>query len=161
MEASDKKQNPTLWLKALAGVFGVAAILTYTAWEMDFSTPIPFQKLPAEAQTFLEKSMPGRMPVLVKREYEEFRITYEVIFSEGEKFEFRRNGVWKKIDLRHKPLPDSLIPAPIREFMARNRFGTHITKIKHSKNTYEIETDNSREFYFDDRAFFLKDADMD
>lgn len=161
MEASDKKQNRTLWLKVLAGVFGAAGLLTHAAWETGFDTPVSFQKLPAEAQTFLAKSMPGRMPVLVKREYEEFRITYEAIFSEGEKFEFWRNGTWKKIDLRYKPLPDSLIPAPIREFMARNRLGIHITKIKHSKNTYEIEMDNSRKFCFDDRAFFLKDADMD
>ena len=146
------------WLWGCVAVAAVA-LLFAIGWAVECERAIPQQRLPASAQEFLSTHYPQEKVALVKREYEEFRITYQVVFSNGTKVEFRRNGTMKKVKSRSHPVPDALVPEAIRNYIAETFPGTFVTELEHKRREWEIELNNTVELAFDDRDFFLTDMD--
>ena len=96
---------------------------------------------------------------LVRWEYEEFGITYQVVFSNGTKVEFLRNGEMKKVKSRLHPVPEAVVPEAICSYVAETFPGTFITEIEHKRHEWKVELNNMVELSFDDRGFYLTDYD--
>ena len=60
--------------------------------------PIEYAKLPKQSQEFISNYFAGKHIALVKMDKEFFDTSYEVIFSDGNKVEFDKKGLWKDVD---------------------------------------------------------------
>ncbi|WP_313379859.1 PepSY-like domain-containing protein [Proteiniphilum saccharofermentans] len=112
--------------------------------------PISFDQLPAQSQQMIKKYFPNQSVALVKMEREFSGKSYEVIFTNGNKAEFDRKGIWKEIDCKYTELPSEVVPLQIANYVRANYPDLKITKIeKKSRNRHEIELLNGMELEFD------------
>lgn len=109
---------------------------------------VPFQSLPAPAQTFLSTHY-ADMPVpFAKAELFE----YEVVLPNGTEIEFSKKGEWKKIDADHVFVPAGVIatlPSPIGNYLTTTFAGIPVEKMeKCFFGGYELELVNDAELKF-------------
>lgn len=114
--------------------------------------PIDFKQLPTQSQELIKKHFPEQAIALVKMESELFDKSYEVIFTNGNKIEFDKKGIWKEIDCKYTQLPAAVVPAKIQTYVSKNYPEIRIIKIeKESKGQYEIELGNDIDLKFDSK----------
>lgn len=114
--------------------------------------PISFEQLPAQSQQLIKKHFQNQSIALVKMESEFLDKSYEVIFTNGNKIEFDKKGVWKEIDCKYTQLPSAIIPVEIQNYVSKNYSDTKITKIeKESRGCHEIELGNGLDLKFDSK----------
>lgn len=120
--------------------------------------PISISRLPAAAQQMIKKHFHNRKVALAKMESGFFSREYNVIFTNGEKIEFDKNGNWTEIDCKHSSVPASLIPIQIANYVKRNYTGCHILKIEADDDEYEVKLSNRIEITFN-KKFQVTDID--
>lgn len=113
---------------------------------------IPYEKLPAEAKSFIAEYFPSAKVLQVTAEWDE----YEVLLSDRVQLEFNRSGLWKKIKCKTDGVPQAVIPSRIVSY-----FQTHfpeylILQIERSRWGYEVETREGLEFEFDKNCNFIR-----
>ena len=113
------------------------------------------EQLPAAAQTLLATHFSNLKISLVKEDREFISRNYEVIFADGTKVEFTRNGEWKEVDCRRTA---ALIPAEIKNFVAERYPDAKIIQIDRDSNDYEVKLSNKLELTFD-KKFNIIDID--
>ncbi|WP_298647125.1 PepSY-like domain-containing protein [uncultured Proteiniphilum sp.] len=112
--------------------------------------PINFDQLPARSQQTIKKYFPDHSVALVKMERDFLDKSYEVIFTNGNKVEFDKKGMWKEINCKYAGLPPEVVPEQIANYVRTNYPDLKITKIeKKSRNRHEIELLNGMELEFD------------
>ena len=116
------------------------------------------EQLPAAAQTLLATHFSSLKISLVKEDREFISRNYEVIFADGTKVEFTRNGEWKEVDCRRNAVPEALIPAEIKNFVAERYPDAKIIQIDRDSNDYEVKLSNKLELTFD-KKFNIIDID--
>lgn len=114
----------------------------------DDDKPISFNELPNKSQEFIKQYFAGKDISLTKLEKDFWDKKYEVVFVNGEKAEFDKNGEWEKIDCKFSVVPDSIVPQTIREQVAKQYPQTKILKIERDKKGYEIKLNNKLELKF-------------
>ena len=142
-----------LFLIAFALVFAFSAV---KADERD--RIITKEQLPAAAQQLIAKYFAGLKISLVKEDRELSSRNYEVLFSDGTKLEFTRNGEWKEVDCRKNSVPAELVPQKIGDIVASRYPEAKIVQIDRDRNDYEVKLSNGLELTFD-KKFNLVDID--
>lgn len=120
--------------------------------------PISVSQLPAAAQQLMKKHFPNRKVALAKTESGFFNREYDVIFTNGEKIEFDKNGNWTEIDCKHSSVPASMIPAKIANYVKGNYPECRILKIEADDGEYEVKLSNRIEVTFN-KKFQVIDID--
>ena len=115
-------------------------------------------KLPAEAQAFLNAHFAGLKISYAKEERDFLERSYEVVLVDGTKLEFSRSGVWKDVDCRYSEVPAAIVPAPIKNYIDEHFAGEKILKIERDSNDYEVKLSNRHELIFD-KKFNIVDID--
>jgi len=115
---------------------------------------VSVDKLPQNAKEFLTKYFPDKTPVLVKEDWDDF----EVVYANGEKAEFLKNGEWKKIDFRVVAVPAALVPEQVKTQVQSLYPGAIITKIKKEPYGWEAKLNNGLEIDFN-AEFVIIDID--
>lgn len=126
----------------------------------DNEKPITVKELPAAAQTFLNNHFSGKKIALAKKETEFFGTTYDVIFTNGDKIEFDRNGNWKEVKCKYSLVPEAVVPAQILKYVKENYPGANVLEIEKGDRDYEVKLSNRVDLEFD-TAFRLLDVDID
>lgn len=134
----------------------VLAFSTVKADERD--RIITKEQLPAAAQQLIAKNFGELKISLVKEDREFASRNYEVMFADGTKLEFTRNGEWKEIDCRKNCVPAELVPQKINDFVASRYPDAKIVQIDRDRHDYEVKLSNGLEFTFD-KKFNLIDID--
>ena len=127
----------------IAFIFGTA-----TAYA-DNDRPIEVNQLPQKSQQFINQHFPDEKVAYAKKERDFLKTKYEVVFTNGSKIEFRKDGEWKEIDCKYTKVPDAIIPPKIMTFVTTNYEGAAITEIDRDKRDYEIKLTNGLELTFD------------
>mgnify|MGYP003306560011 FL=1 len=109
---------------------------------------ITMNDLPTEAQTFL-KNFSQKKIALIKMEREGLSKEYDVVFTDGSNIGFNAGGYWKEINNHQSAVPESVVPAQIKDFVNTNYPGTSIIQIERSRHNYEIELSNKFDIKFD------------
>lgn len=78
-----------------------------------------------------------------------FEVIYEVMFTNGSKVEFRRNGAWKEVDCRYSSLPAGIVSMPIETKVQELYPGAAVIKIERDKQEVEVKLNNGMELTFD------------
>ena len=95
-------------LSVLAAAILSFGILTASA---DNDIPITFEQLPKTAQTFITSHFPKHKVAYAKEERDLMKVSYDVMFTDGTKLEFDKNGDWKEVDTKPAAVPSAQVQA--------------------------------------------------
>ena len=128
-------------------VFLLVCLFTLqTVARADDDKPIQVTQMPQPAQQF------------IKMESDFFYKSYEVIFTNGNKVEFGKNGNWEEVNCKYTSVPTAIIPTTIQKYVTTNYPDTRVLKIERDKKEYEVQLSNRVELKFD-LKFNLIDID--
>jgi len=120
--------------------------------------PITLEQLPKTAQNLLKSHFSTKKIALSTMESGVFEKSYEVIFTNGDKVEFDRNGNWKEIRRKVLAVPDALIPSKIRSYIKSNYPNAKVMEIERDSREYDVKLNNRTELTFN-KKFQLTDID--
>lgn len=114
----------------------------------DDDKPIAVDDLPAKALSFIKTHFAGQKVSYAKMESDFFDKNYDVVFINGQKAEFDKNGEWKEIDCKYSAVPATIIPEAIKKQISEQYPGETVIKIERYKKGYEIKLKNKLELKF-------------
>ena len=109
---------------------------------------ISFEKLPPLSQEFIKKYFGDKKIALSKMEKDVFKVSYDVILTNGDKIEFNSKGEWMQIKCKYSFVPIEIIPAQILNYVQTNYPSAKILEIEKKRTYYEIELSNKLEIKF-------------
>lgn len=124
----------------------------------DDDKPISIAQMPKQAQQFIAEYFPGIQVSFATQEGKAAR-SYDVVFTNGNKVEFDRNGAWTNVECKHSSVPDGIIPAPIAGYVKKHFPETKIVQIEKEDKRYEVELSNSVDLTFN-KSFKLLEVDL-
>ena len=116
------------------------------------------ENLPQKAQKFININFKDSKITYVKDERDFLERTYEVLFTNGTKVEFDRNGEWKEVDCRKSSVPIAILPAQILKYVNDNYPDVKVIQIERDRIDYEVKLSNRLELTFD-KKFNIIDID--
>ena len=119
---------------------------------------IKAEQLPQKAQNIIAKAFPDAKIKKANIEKRASLTQYEVKLSGGVKLQFSKDGSLTECECTKDPVPEVLIPAKIRTFIAKEFASRTITRIEHDSKLYEIDLDDGTELSFNS-AYRLIDID--
>ena len=119
---------------------------------------IAFDKLPEKAQKVVLKAFPDVTVKKVEMERRASLIQYEVKMAGGAKLQFSKDGSLTECECTKGAVPDVLVPAKIREILAKEFPGREIRRFEHDSKLYELLLDNGDELSFNS-SYRLIDID--
>lgn len=142
--------------KVILTVMGVLVIGTTACADND--KPIEISQLPATAQSVLKSNFADKKVAMAKMDTGIFEKSYDVVFTDGEKIEFDRNGNWTDISCKLSSVPAALVPEAINTYAKSNYPDARILKIEKDRGEYEIKLSNGLEITFN-KSFQVIDID--
>lgn len=133
-------------------------LASVTLVKADNKKMISLEKLPATAQTFIKTNFAKQNASIVNEQKTIFDCEYQVIFENGSKVEFDKNGNWSEVECPHGEVPNGIVPSQISSVVTKQFPKTKITKIEKDSRGYEVELSNDVELEFDSNHN-LKKAD--
>ena len=115
-------------------------------------------ELPAVSQQFVQTHFKGVEVSYAKVDEELFDKDYKVVFVNGSKVEFLKNGDWKEVDCKYGEVPAAIVPKPIQDCVASRFAGRKVVGIEQDRRGYDVALDNGLDLEFD-RDFRLVDVD--
>ena len=134
--------------KMMAFLIGIT-LLTISPAYADHDRAVTTEQMPRQAQEFIARYFPGEKIAYAKKESDFFEVIYEVMFTNGSKVEFRRNGAWKEVDCRYSSLPAGIVSMPIETKVQELYPGAAVIKIERDKQEVEVKLNNGMELTFD------------
>ena len=129
-----------------------------TVARADDDKPIQVTQMPQPVQQFIKQHFADSKVALAKMESDFFYKSYEVIFTNGNKVEFGKNGNWEEVNCKYTSVPTAIIPTTIQKYVTTNYPDTRVLKIERDKKEYEVQLSNRVELKFD-LKFNLIDID--
>lgn len=114
----------------------------------DDDKPIQVKDLPKKAQEFIQQNFSAKDVSLAKEEKDFWDKKYEIVFVNGEKVEFNKNGDWKEIDCKFSEVPAAVIPQAIKDVVNKQYPDAKILKIERDDKKYEVKLNNRMELKF-------------
>ncbi len=116
------------------------------------------ENLPKKAQLFIDSNFKNSKITYVKDERDFLERSYEVLFADGTKVEFDRNGEWKEVDCRRSSVPTAIVPAKILNYVNNSYPGVKVIQIERDRIDYEVKLSNNLELTFN-KKFNIIDID--
>lgn len=120
--------------------------------------PIEVSQLPQTAQQVLKKDFSKMKIALAKMESGIFDTSYDIIFTNGDKVEFDRNGNWTELKCKYSQVPVRLIAAAINSYVKKNYSSAKVLEIERDRNEYDVKLSNGIELTFN-KKFQVIDID--
>ena len=116
------------------------------------------EALPETVLAFISEHFQDEKIAFAKEDRDLFKLTYEVVLTDGTKLEFRRNGDWKEIKRHRVSIPEGIVPEEAAAKVNELYPNSVITKAEYDDNDLELELDNGLELKFD-KSFNLTGLD--
>ena len=110
---------------------------------------INVNQLPASSQQYLKKYFASDKVAYAKVDQDWLDKDYKVIFTNGNKVEFDKQGQWKEVDCKYTQLPAGIVPKAIADYVQSNYPNVKMLKIERDSRSYEVKFDNRLELKFD------------
>lgn len=114
----------------------------------DEDKPIQVNELPKKAQEFIQQHFAKHNVSYAKMEKDFWDKNYDVVFVNGDKIEFDKNGKWENVDCKYSEVPKAIIPKAILEYVAKNYPQCKIVQLERDHRGYEVELSNKLEIKF-------------
>ena len=115
----------------------------------DDDKPIQVNQLPQTAQTFIKPvrfHFSHRHLIIGEMSFDK---SYDVIFTNGDKLEFDKKGVWTEVNCKYSAVPVAVVPDAIKKYVTTNYPDAKMLKIERDKYDYEVKLSNGWEIKFD------------
>lgn len=122
----------------------------------DDDKPVEVSAMPVKAQEFMHKYFPGNKVAVAKQEGTFLLKSYDVIFINGDKLEFDRNGNWTNVECKYTLVPDGIAPAPIDAYIKTNYPQAKLKGIEKEERHYDVELDNGIDLKFNSSFKLVK-----
>ena len=107
-------------------------------------------ELPQVSRTFLNNYFDGNKVSHIKIDKDLFLVdSYDVILTDGTSVEFNRDGEWKEVKSFQQNIPDTLIPAEIKQYVNQNYPSQKIMTVERGKRKVSVDLANGLELEFD------------
>lgn len=107
-------------------------------------------ELPQVSRTFLSNYFNGNKVSHIKIDKDLFLIdSYNVILTDGTSVEFNREGEWKEVKSFQQNIPDTLIPAEVKQYVSQNYPSQKIMAVERGKRKVSVDLANGLELEFD------------
>lgn len=110
--------------------------------------PINVEELPAASQQFIKTHYNNARVSYATVDQAIVTRDYKVVFADGTKVEFAKNGEWTEVDTRSGAVPDAVVPQQIRDVVAQRFPGHKIRSIERDRRGYEVKLDNGLDLDF-------------
>ena len=134
--------------KILVIILAVFSLGVVTA-KADNDRVITKDALPAKAQQFVYAHFASVKISYIKEDRDFFDRNYELVFADGSKIEFGRNGEWVDVDCRYNSVPQAIVPAAIQTYVKSNFPDVKIIEIERKRGNHEVKLSNKLELVFD------------
>jgi Putative beta-lactamase-inhibitor-like, PepSY-like len=134
----------------------LAVLLLVVALSATAQKKIKPSELPQGATAFLDKHFKGIPIEKAKKDAEHGEKGYEVILKDGTEIEFWKDGAWREVDGKGKPIPTAYISAVIVEYVDKNYPNEKITHIDYGHKDVDVDLTNKIDLEFDKSGRFLK-----
>jgi len=134
-------------------LLGIITLLGFTA--CDQGEEIILDNTPVEIQSYVDTHFPANGILQVAKEVDQSVVTFEVTLEQNIELEFNAAKEITEIDSVTE-LPDSVIPAKIREYVQAKYSGQFITDWELENGEQHVELDNGTELEFDRDDNFLR-----
>lgn len=114
----------------------------------DNDQSISITQLPKKSQEFIAQHFSKNEVSYAKLEKEFLDKKYEVVFVNGEKIEFDKNGEWEKVDCKFSVVPEIIVPQSIKDYVTKQYPQAKILKIERDTKGYEVKLSNKLELTF-------------
>ena len=104
--------------------------------------PITLEQLPAAAQEFLSANFKNLTLAFAIEDPQFIGSEYEVTYTDRTEVDFDNDGAWTSVECRYAAVPEAIVPAQIRDYVAKSFAGQTIRKIERNKYTWEAELMN-------------------
>lgn len=135
-------------------VMAIALITTSAAMADD--RPVTLKQLPEKSQQFIKQHFAKSAVSYAKQDTEMFDGEYEVVFTDGVKVEFRKNGDWKNVECKKSQVPSAIVPQRLKDYVAKNHADAKIIKIEREPREFEIKLSNGQELKFNSKGDFIR-----
>lgn len=136
-------------------IFVFVALIGLTSCEKE--TVVPETDLPKAAQEYLSTHFNGLNVIQVIKDQEGLRKSYDVYLAEGFELEFKKSGDVVSIkNNRNQPLPDSVVPAKILEYVNSNFSTDYVVSWELDDNFQEVELNTGMELKFSKGGDFIR-----
>lgn len=132
-----------------------ALALSLFLFSCDKESIVSVDDLPADASVFVSTHFPDAEILRVIKERDDMKNSYYVYLDDGTKIEFTRSGKLKEIE-SHGPLPETIFPALVLDYVHTNYPGAYIRKWDVEGATHEARLSNGLELVFDEYGNFLR-----
>ena len=107
-------------------------------------------ELPQVSRTFLNNYFDGNKVSHIKIDKDLFLVdSYDVILTDGTSVEFNRDGEWKEVKSFQQNIPDTLIPAEVKQYVSQNYPSQKIMTVERGKRKVSVDLANGLELEFD------------
>jgi hypothetical protein len=107
-------------------------------------------QLPLTARNFIRQHFTKPQISYIKIESELLKgKTYEVVLTGGTEIDFDGKGEWFEIDCKRSPVPASVIPQYVKDYVSENFKDNIITQIDRNRRGIEVELNNDLSLKFD------------
>ena len=138
-------------MKKLVLVLVSIVALSFTAKASE-DKPITVDRMPQKAQQFIKAHFGNHQVAMAKMETDFLSKSYDVIFTNGDKVEFDKQGRWTNIDCEHSVVPVGVIPQTIKDYVQKQYPNAKILKIELTdRKGYDVGLSNDVEIEFDKR----------
>lgn len=148
------KKNLKFWLVAL-----VCTLFTQTPAMADNDKPVTVEQLPAAAQQFIKANFADRTVSIAKMESGLIEKSYDVLFTNGDRVEFDRNGNWTEVQCPQTAVPASVVPAQVADYVKKAQAAAKIVKIEKDRSNTEVSLSNGVELTFN-KNYQVVDIDL-
>lgn len=110
--------------------------------------PVTIERLPVQARLFLDNHFASVEVLYASIDRELLGSSYEVMLSNGLQIEFTRNGNWREIKSSHTPIPLTVVPRHIADYIRRNYPKAALRQVEIEHGEYEVRLSNGVEIIF-------------
>ena len=113
--------------------------------------PIPIEKLPAQAKTFVQQNFKDKKIIYAEKDFRK----YECRLNDGTQIDFNKDGTWDKVDCNMTAVPAAIVPQVIKDYVKTNFPDAFITKIDKERYGFDIELSNDLELEFNQQGALI------
>lgn len=135
----------------------LTATLLFFALTVNAQKKIEVSELPSEATEFIKKYFPNAEIEKVKKDAEHGEKGYEVILSDAIELEFWKDGKWREVDGKGKPIPTGFISKSITDYVVKNYPDDKITHIDYGHKDVDVDLTGGKDLEFSKEGKFLKE----
>ena len=113
-------------------------------------------QVPAEIQSFVQQNFPNQSITFAKKDIVFFGSKYDIVLADGTQIDFDRDNVWDKISCPMTPVPATLVPQPVTNYVNTNFPAAAILKVDKERYGYEVELANGLELKFNKQGMLME-----